>query len=62
MKLDGSRVEHITNTYGRGPVTYDGEAHAVPSPDGMKVLWATEWNGQINHGASFVVDIRDRCP
>jgi len=56
VKLDGSmQVERLVHmhTVLNG---YNTEAHAVPSPDGTRVVWASNWdnaNGQIN---SYVVD------
>jgi len=62
LKLDGSRIEHIANTYtdgGKSP--YLSEPHAVPSPDGTKVVFASDWNGRLDHAASFVVDFKEAC-
>ena len=64
VKLDGSKsVERIAHTH-----TDDGcyrcEAHAVPSRDGLRVLWASDWmiNGNGTGSSSvtqaFVVDTR----
>lgn len=62
LKLDGSRIEHIANTYtdgGKSP--YLSEPHAVPSPDGTKVVFASDWNGHLDHAATFVVDFGEAC-
>lgn len=44
VKLDGSqavmRIAHLQSRC----VDYHSEAHAVPSPDGRRVLWASNWN------------------
>jgi hypothetical protein len=43
VKLDGSMtVERIAHLHTKR-VDYLTEAHAVPSPDGMRVLWASAW-------------------
>ncbi len=58
VKLDGSmKVERLVHmhTILNG---YYTEAHAVPSPDGSRVMWASNWdnaNGPVN---SYVVDWR----
>lgn len=46
VKLDGSRsVERIAKMH--APRTdYLTEAHAVPSPDGKRVLWASSWEAK----------------
>jgi hypothetical protein len=64
VKLDGSKsVERIAHTH-----TDDGcyrcEAHAVPSRDGLRVLWASDWmiagagTGSTSLTQAFVVDTR----
>ena len=64
VKLDGSKsVERIAHTH-----TDDGcyrcEAHAVPSRDGLRVLWASDWmtngagTGSTSILQAFVVDTR----
>ncbi len=58
IKLDGSgiveRFTHHRSTQKR----YNAEAHAVCSPDGRKVMFASDWNGtaEIN---SYVVCMPD---
>lgn len=43
VKLDGSQtVERIAHLHTKR-TDYLTEAHAVPSPDGKRVLWATNW-------------------
>lgn len=43
VKLDGSMtVERIAHMHTKG-TDYLSEAHAVPSPDGKRVLWASNW-------------------
>ena len=43
VKLDGSMtVERIAHLHTK-KVDYLTEAHAVPSPDGKRVLWASDW-------------------
>jgi hypothetical protein len=43
VKLDGSQtVERIAHLH-TNRTDYLTEAHAVPSPDGRRVLWASDW-------------------
>ncbi len=43
VKLDGSlTVERIAHLH-TNKIDYLTEAHAVPSPDGRRVLWASDW-------------------
>lgn len=58
VKLDGSmtvrRLAHLHTRY----VDYETEAHAVPSPDGSKVLWASNWEAvQGRPIATYVVEL-----
>jgi hypothetical protein len=56
-KLDGSlTVQRLVHTHA-APNGYLTEAHGSPSPDGKKVIWASNWddpNGAIN---AYVVEI-----
>lgn len=46
VKLDGSMtVERIAHLHSKR-VDYLTEAHAVPSPDGKRVLWASSWESE----------------
>lgn len=65
VKLDGSgAVERLAHSHTDRTGCYRCEAHAVPSPDGRRVLWASNW---MVHGAgtgspaviqAYVVDAR----
>ncbi|WP_353777530.1 T9SS type A sorting domain-containing protein [Winogradskyella sp. 3972H.M.0a.05] len=59
VKLDGSRVEriaHCRNVFD----AYLNEAHAVPSPSGGRILFASDWANDDLPISTFVVDFRDR--
>jgi hypothetical protein len=44
VRLDGSQaIERYGNLHGLNSGDYDAEAHAVPAPDGRRVLFASEW-------------------
>lgn len=57
VKLDGSlTVERIAHLRTSG-TDYLTEAHAVPSPDGRRVLWASDWNeGLPNPVGGYVAE------
>ena len=64
LKLDGSKaVERIAHTH-TDAACYRCEAHAVPSRDGLRVLWASDWmiagggTGSTSITQAFVVDTR----
>ncbi len=69
VKLDGSgavqRFAHFHSTQSR----YDAEAQAVPSPDGRRVLLASDWSdhcafpcGSVLTGQAYIVDARESGP
>jgi hypothetical protein len=69
VKLDGSgsvqRFAHFHSTQSR----YDSEAQAVPSPDGRRLLMASDWSdyclapcGSVLTAQDYVVDARDTGP
>jgi hypothetical protein len=60
VKLDGSgAVERFAHH--RSNVTeYNAEPHAVPSPDGRRVLFASNWGGS-RPIQTYVVDVRPLC-
>jgi hypothetical protein len=66
LKIDGSgaieRMAHA-HTFTNQDSNYNAQAHAVPSPDGKRVLWASNWRLQGNGPndndiKTYVVDIR----
>ncbi len=70
VKLDGSRVERITHLYNThdslknkdGFVdVYNFEAQAVPSPDGFRVIWASDFNTYDYPVQDYVADFRDKA-
>lgn len=59
-KLDGSRVERICHIYSNA-TSYDGEPQASPSPDGGRVIFASNWNSGSNTVIqAYVADFRDK--
>ena len=59
VKLDGSKVERICNIRSRD-FTYVAEAHGSPSPDGKKVIFASDWDSGTYPVQAYVVDISDK--
>ena len=57
VKLDGSRVERICNTRSID-FTYVAESHGSPSPDGTKVIFASDWDKGTFPVQAYVVDIK----
>jgi hypothetical protein len=64
VKLDGSRtVERIARTHGTSKGCYRCEAHPAPSPDGRRVVFASNWaaeGGDADDIKDYVVEIPQR--
>ena len=68
VKLDGSRTERICHLHSMKPSKGDAlykkrylfESHAVPSPSGLRVLWASDWDSKDWPVQAYVADFRDR--
>ncbi len=58
VKLDGSKtVERIAHMHAN-TTDYLTEAHAVPSPDGKRVLWASAWGAEKGRPlAAYVAEL-----
>jgi hypothetical protein len=63
VKLDGSgKVERLVQMHSRVP-DYLSEPQAVPSPDGRRVLFASNWDKRSGRPiGTYVADLRDLCP
>jgi len=59
VKLDGSVVERICNVRSKD-FTYAAESHGSPSPDGTKVIFASDWDSGTYPVQAYVVDIGDK--
>ena len=59
VKLDGTRNERICHIHSN-KFTYVAEAHGVPSPDGLRVMFASDWDSGTYPVQSYVVDYRDK--
>lgn len=59
IKLDGSRVERICNTRSI-TFTYVAESHGSPSPDGLRVIFASDWDTGKYPVQAYVADFRDK--
>ncbi|MCM8534812.1 MAG: hypothetical protein NE334_02620 [Lentisphaeraceae bacterium] len=56
VKLDGSfTVERIAHLHSKR-VDYLSEAHAVPSPDGNFVIWASNWRDKKNVIGAYIAE------
>jgi hypothetical protein len=64
VHLDGQRpqVYRLGHLHTRGSTDYEAEPHAVPSPDGRRVLFASAWDEGNLPVSTYVLDIRDVCP
>jgi len=59
VKLDGTRTERICNT--RSNIfAYISESHGSPSPDGLRVIFASDWDHGTYPVQAYVVDFRDK--
>jgi len=60
VKLDGSgSVERYTHKHSVTPGCYRCESHPVPSPDGRRVLFASNWAEDCGTGCGSVSEIKD---
>ncbi|NCU03569.1 MAG: hypothetical protein GXC73_06230, partial [Chitinophagaceae bacterium] len=57
--LDGKRTERIANIHSN-PFTYIAESHGSPSPDGLRVIFASDWDSKALPIQAYVVDFRDK--
>jgi hypothetical protein len=64
FKLDGACVaqptqaaciERFAKTRSSSPDNYDRQAHAVPSPDGKRILWASDWGNSTGPVEAYIV-------
>lgn len=64
LKIDGSgSVERLAHTHTLSSKNYYAEAHPVPSPDGTRVMWKSNWTLKGNGPSyddvkTYVVDTR----
>jgi len=58
VKLDGTRTERINHLHSI-KFNYVSESHGVPSPDGLRVLWASNWDTDTYPVQAYVTDFRD---
>ncbi len=59
VKLDGSRVERICHTRSYN-FAYISESHGSPSPDGLRVVFASDWNSGTYPVQAYVADFREK--
>ena len=60
VKMDGSRtIEHVCHTHTQAKGCYRCEAHPVPSRDGRRVLFASNWMEDCDRGCGPATDIKD---
>ena len=59
VKLDGTRVERIGNIHSNS-FTYAAEAHGSPSPDGTRVIFASDWDSSNYPVQAYIADFRDK--
>ncbi len=58
VKLDGSlQIERIAHLQATTP-TYESEPQIVPSPDGRRVIFASNWNAGTGPVQAYVADVR----
>ena len=65
LKIDGSGEVQRFAHYHSTQANYEAEAQAVPSPDGRRVLFASDWRdhctscGKLNTAKAYIVDARE---
>lgn len=59
VRLDGKRTERIANIHSNA-FTYIAESHGSPSPDGLRVIFASDWDSGVIPIQAYVVDFRDK--
>ncbi len=59
VKLDGSRIERLGNLHAI-KFDYLAESHACPSPDGTRVIFASDWEKGDFPVQAYVFDLRDK--
>jgi len=59
VKLDGTRTERISHLHSI-KFNYVSESHGVPSPDGLRVMWASNWDTDTYPIQAYVADFRDK--
>lgn len=59
VRLDGKRTERIANIHSN-PFIYIAESHGSPSPDGMRVIFASDWDSKGLPIQAYVADFRDK--
>ena len=59
VKLDGKRTERLGNIHSNSFI-YIAEAHGSPSPDGKRVIFASDWDSGAVPIQAYVIDFRDK--
>lgn len=59
VKLDGSRIERLGNLHAI-KFDYLAESHGCPSPDGTRVMFASDWEKGDFPVQAYVIDLRDK--
>ena len=59
VKLDGSRIERLGNLHAID-FDYLAESHGCPSPDGTRVIFASDWEHGDFPVQAYVIDLRDK--
>jgi hypothetical protein len=59
VKLDGSRIERLGNLHAI-KFDYLAESHGCPSPDGTRVIFASDWENGDFPVQAYVIDLRDK--
>ncbi len=61
VKLDGSlQIERLAHLRAPTP-TYESQPQIVPSPDGRRVIFASNWNASSGPVQAYVADVRSLC-
>lgn len=59
VKLDGTRTERLAHIHSNA-FTYIAESHGSPSPDGLRVIFASDWDSGVLPIQAYIIDFRDK--
>ncbi|HUR93844.1 MAG TPA: hypothetical protein VMY76_04645, partial [Gemmatimonadales bacterium] len=62
LRLDGSRRVERYGRYRGVNNTYNDPPRAVPSPDGKRLVFASNWGSPTGPLQAYVLDLRPLCP
>ena len=62
VALDGSQRIERYGRYRGVASSYNAEPHPSPSPDGKRIVFASNWGNTAGPIQAYVLDMRSLCP